>query len=413
MLRSYLVLAVKVLLRRPFFTFVSLFAICFTLAVLTTASSVLDHVFGPQAPETRQDRTLGFYVMGIRGDDYIWDGAPGYRFLDRYVRPLAGAEKVALFTEAALTASYQTGAKTELFLKRTDGVYWQILDFDFLEGRPITAEDEAAGAPVAVINAATRERLFGGGPAVGRPLEVDGQRFRVIGVVADVSSLRPNPFSDVWVPISTAKSAAYRDGFFGEFQALVLAPTAADRERLKSEFDALKTEIELPDREHYRTFYGGLDTHFEWVSKDYFSDDYGSSHPRRLWAAILGAMFLFLLLPSVNLININLSRILERASEIGVRKAFGAPGGSLVAQFIVENLVLTSIGGALGLVVSAALLGLLSDSQLVPYAQFELDLRVFGYGLLIALALGLLSGVYPAWRMSRLDPAEALRGRSL
>ena len=65
-------------------------------------------------------------------------------------------------------------------------------------------------------------------------------------------------------------------------------------------------------------------------------------------------MLLFMLLPTLNLVNINLSRILERSSEIGVRKAFGASSRTLVGQFVVENLVLTLIGAAVGLVLSVA-----------------------------------------------------------
>jgi len=112
----------------------------------------------------------------------------------------------------------------------------------------------------------------------------------------------------------------------------------------------------------------------------------------------------------VNLINLNMSRIMERASEIGVRKAFGASSRSLVGQFIVENLVLTLIGGAAGFALSGLVLRALTASGLVPYARFALNYRVFAYGLGLALFFGLLSGVYPAWRMSRLHPVQALKG---
>jgi putative ABC transport system permease protein len=110
------------------------------------------------------------------------------------------------------------------------------------------------------------------------------------------------------------------------------------------------------------------------------------------------------------LINVNVSRIMERASEIGVRKAFGASSRVLVGQFVVENVVLTLVGGALGLVLAGLLLRVLNASGLIQYADLSLNLRVFAYGFGLALLFGLFSGVYPAWRMSRMHPVEALKG---
>ena len=412
MLRNYLLVALKVLHRRPFFTFVSLFAVSFTLVVLTTASSVLDHLFGPMAPETHQDRTIGLYYMELSGDDWIWDGSPGYGFLDQHVRTLPDVERVAVFTDHTVAATYQTGTKTELVAKRTDGQFWSVFDFEFLEGRPITDDDEANGAPVAVINETTRDRLFAGGPAVGQMLAIDGLRFQVIGVVADVSSLRSNPYSDVWMPISTFRNSGYRDGFFGDFHAVIVARDAADIPGIRAEFSALLPRVQLPEPEHYEKLEASLDTWFEWTTKSFFSE-YKKDPTTRFWLGLVVVGFLFMLLPSVNLINVNVSRIMERASEIGVRKAFGASSRTLVGQFIVENLILTLIGSVLGFVIALGALKLLSGSGLVPYADFSINLRVFTYGVLITLFFGLLSGVYPAWRMSRLDPIQALRGRSL
>ena len=106
-----------------------------------------------------------------------------------------------------------------------------------------------------------------------------------------------------------------------------------------------------------------------------------------------------------------MSRILERASEIGVRKAFGASSAALVGQFVVENLVLTLVGGVARARRRRSRARGPDRSGLLPYAHFPLNLRVFLCGLAVALVFGVLSGAYPAWRMSRLHPVEALRGR--
>jgi putative ABC transport system permease protein len=119
---------------------------------------------------------------------------------------------------------------------------------------------------------------------------------------------------------------------------------------------------------------------------------------------------LFMLLPAVNLMNLNVSRILERAPEIGVRKSFGATGRTLVGQFLVENLVLTGLGTLLGMVLAVVVLRSLSMSDLLPHADLHVSAKVAAIGAALALAFGVISGVYPAWRMSRLHPVQALRG---
>jgi putative ABC transport system permease protein len=122
---------------------------------------------------------------------------------------------------------------------------------------------------------------------------------------------------------------------------------------------------------------------------------------------------LIVLLPTINLINLNVSRIMERSSEIGVRKAFGASSRALVAQFVVENVLLTLIGAFIGFILSMFVLNAFNESGMIRYAHFAVNIRVFVDGVLLALAFGLVSGVYPAWRMARTRPVEALKGGRL
>jgi putative ABC transport system permease protein len=417
MLESYLKIALKILGRRKFFTFVSLFGISVTLAVLIVASALLDQAFAAQAPESRAGRLLGIYKVSMRGEGNRETSEAGYKLLDRYVRPMASLPQVEAFSIAGrphTVASYLGGRKIESQLKRTDGEFWRIVDFRFLEGGPFTSADEANGNFVAVINETTRRRFFGGAPALGRTLEADGQRFRVVGVVPDVPVLRFVSYADLWVPISTAKSSSYRDELLGDFNGLILARRRADFPRLKAEFDAHRQEAErhLPDPKSYNRLVIGADTHFEAIARNLMPIDEEDSGARLMAALLSLAALLFMLLPTVNLVNLNLSRILDRASEIGVRKAFGASSRTLVGQFLLENVVLTLIGALIGLALAGGVLHALNQSGLVPYAHFTLNYRVFFYGLAAALFFGCLSGVYPAWRMSRLHPVQALRGRT-
>lgn len=413
MLRNYLKLAFKVLARRKFFTAISLFGISITLVVLMVATALLDHVFAPHPPETDLDRTLGIYTLALVGDRGESTGTPGYGFLDRTARDLPGAERMTIYSFQERAVSYPEGRKVLSWLKRTDGEFWRILDFDFLEGGPYTAEDEADRNFVAVINESTRERFFGeDASAVGRTIELDGQRFRVVGVVEDVPFLRLAPFADVWVPISTLRSSAYRHRIRGSFQALVLAESEEAKPLIREELQSRLADVPIPEPERFDRLHSGAETLFEAVSRMLFSSTWERAHPQRLLAVFLTLAVVFMVLPAVNLTNLNLSRILERTSEIGVRKAFGGSIRALVGQFLVENVVLTLLGGAIGLVLSALTLRAIEASGAIPYAELSLNPRIFLWGLGLALVFAVLSGVYPAWRMARMHPVLALRGRS-
>src|SRR4029079_5813206 len=97
MLNHYLLLAVKVLLRRKFFTFISLFGISFTLLVLTVVTALFDHAFGPGAQEPRQDRTLYSEPAVMYGDHGSWSSRGGFKLYDTYARNMPGVERLSLF----------------------------------------------------------------------------------------------------------------------------------------------------------------------------------------------------------------------------------------------------------------------------------------------------------------------------
>lgn len=418
MIKNYLKVALKVLARRKFFTFISLFGISITLLVLLVMAAIFDHSLAPHSPETRSDRTLGVYQMEMRGKENVNDSEPGYGFLDRYVRPLAAlpaVERVSIVSSPQTAVSYVGGRKIESQLRRADGELWKIMEFEFLEGGPFTPEDESGARFVAVINEASRGRFFDGRPATGRTIEVDGQRFRVVGVVRDVPTLRFSSSADVWVPISTSKSTLYKEQWMGGFNALILARDRADLPAIKAEFQARLREAErhLPNPERYQTLNAGADNLFEAYVRKFSPGNAEDISPGKARTVLFILLLLFMLLPTLNLVNINLSRILDRASEIGVRKAFGASSRTLVGQFVVENLVLTLIGSLAGLLLASLVLPALNASGFLPYARLALNYRIFFYGLAMAVFFGILSGVYPAWRMSKLHPVQALRGRSV
>ena len=412
-MKTNLKLALKVLARRKVFTAISLFGIALTLAVLIVATAILDNMFSPMAPEKRFDRTLVVYRFGQYGAEGGLTTDPGYGFLDRYVRTLPNIEAASIFSTTQSTAIYHDGARIDAIRKRTDGPYWQILDFRFLEGAPYTAADDEAGRRVAVINEDMREKLFGGELAAGKTFRMDGDVFRVVGVVPRVPSTRFIAYSQIWVPIGTMKSSDYRTQLSGPFAGAVLVRDRSDIPAVQREFQSRLPHVPIMDPKRFNVTKAGLDTPFESFARVLVRNrDASRSSVTRVRFILAALALMFMTLPALNLITLNLSRILERAPEIGVRRAFGAPRGALVRQFVLENIVVTVFGGLLGFVLAAGLVPLLNRYAPVPDVQFALNLRVFGWALLLAVVFGVFSGVYPAWRMSRLQPVAALRGGS-
>jgi putative ABC transport system permease protein len=415
MLKHYLSLSLKVLARRKFFTFVSLFGISFTLIVLMLASALLDHAVSSFPPEVNQERTVGLYFASMSGDHFRRSGGAGFKLLDGYLRGVPGVERMAIASYPSGVFSYLNGTRVKSYLKRTDGEFWRIMRFDFLEGGPFTTDDLDAYRTVAVINESTRRKFFGEDvQAVGRSIDVDGRRFRVVGVVRDVPILRLVPFADVWVPYTTDKSDSYRQELVGNMMGLFMARRPDDLPAIQSEIQSRVRRVPPDDPKIFQRVTAHAESLFDAAARAVATGGNAEvEHPgRRVWIALVVLAVLFMLLPAVNLVNLNVSRIMERASEIGVRKSFGASSLVLVGQFLVENITLTLVGGLIGLAISVWLLRAINGSGLILYADLRMNYRIFVAGVGFALFFGTVSGAYPAWRMSRLNPVEALKGAS-
>ncbi|WP_276497244.1 ABC transporter permease [Pontibacter litorisediminis] len=410
MLRNYLKIAWKVLLRRKFFTFISLFGISFTLMVLMVATSIFDHTFGPQMPERDTDRLLFVNILREQVEGgHTRSGPASYHFLSRNVRPLHTPEKVSINSMFTQVNSYVDNRKLALDIKYTDREFWDILDFNFLEGHAFSQQEVQSASRVAVINEHTRKQYFGTEEALGKTIEVDQVKYKVVGVVEDVPVLRVQSYADVWVPITLKSQDFNKPQLHGTYFATIKARSSDDVPKIKEEYATMMQAVERQQPVKGTKLHSYPDTFLESIARTLLGNGQDAGLGK-LYAILTVLALLFMLLPTINLVNINVSRIMERSSEIGVRKAFGATSSAIIGQFIIENIFLTLLGGLLGFALSALVLWLINDSGLIVYADLGLNLRVFSIGLLLCLVFGLLSGVYPAYRMSRLHAVEALKG---
>lgn len=410
MLKNYFKIALAVLKRRKFFTFISLFGISITLTILILVAAFFDHLFRAGYPDNKRERSLYINRVVLQtAEDWNITSPPSFHFLDRYVSGLNKPEKIAVSSTPKRVNAYVGNHKLTIYYKYTNDQYWDVLEYQFVEGKPYNRTQIAAAERVAVISEEARDKYFGKVKGVvGQSIEADGTSYRVIGVVKDVPATMMHVYAEVYLPYTVAKTpVSANKSMMGNYTAILLAPSKGDVAGMKEEYTRLAARVPLPAKE-YTAMYTFADTYLVGFIRNIFGQG-KESGLQYFYTVIIIFVLLFTLLPTINLVNINLSRIMERSSEIGVRKAFGASSRTLVLQFIVENIILTFLGGLIGLLLSLIAISIFNSSGIIPHGQLSINLTVLFTTILACLVFGVLSGVYPAWRMSRMQVVAALK----
>jgi putative ABC transport system permease protein len=409
MLKNYLMIALKVYSRRKLFTAINLLCIVLTLVVLLVVTSLLQMTFVPTGVEGKSERFLQVPVMTQIAKSYNARTHMGYRVIDNYLRKMKSVEMVAGYSAPEPVSIYQDQRVIQLQWRHTDAEYWKILDFNVVAGRVLNQEDVAQGRFVVILNESTAKRLFLDASPLGKTINAGGQQFEVIGVVED--ALHLNAYAELWVPHTTYANSTYKEQLRGNFNAMLMAKSKEDFPKIRDELLQIAQQVNTDSPNQMEHTYLWADSKLDVFARTLLGrEEAADSGAYQLLAAIAFAMVLFMVLPALNLINLNVSRIMERASEIGVRKAFGASKMQLITQFLIENILLCLVGGLIGIVLTQFILVGLGASGIIPYLKVDVNVAVLMYGFVISTIFGILSGVIPAWKMSRLDPVHALKG---
>jgi len=410
MLRNYFKIAIKVLQRHKFFTFVSLFGISMTLMILIILSAAYDSAFGPHGPEKKLNRILFIHGASFTHsqENRSNNGVASYYFMDKTVKRLQTPEKVSVLTMMLPTVSYVEDKKIEIFRKYCDAMYWEILEFDFIQGKPFTQRDVELANRVAVINEKTSLEHFGTTNCIGEIIHLEGYDYRVQGVVKDVSISKIYSFADLYVPYTTSGEDFSIPKISGFCMAMILAHDRSDFDAIQKEYKKTLEEFPFPNPDRYDQVTSFADTFIAGIVKMFTKDESNTMY-NLIKAGVLLLVILFMAIPAMNLVNINITRIIERASEIGVRKSFGASIKTLLGQFIVENVIITIFGGIIGFVFAVVLIRIINASGILPDFLLSINYMVVIYAIIITLFFGLFSGVYPAWKMSKMKIVNALK----
>jgi putative ABC transport system permease protein len=288
-----------------------------------------------------------------------------------------------------------------LNIQGTSPAYEAMYDFHAAEGRFLTADDLAQSNKVVVLGSTRREEIFGGRPAVGSTLTIAGSAYTVVGVMERKEFYFRNTHNglewmnrQIFIPITTMINRLSGDR---QTQRIAYMNLLVRERGLMNEAEGEITRILT--RAH-----GGV-ADFEIQNRaERMRQQEEQGRIYDITFLVCGAISL--LVGGIVIMNILLASFNERVREVGTRKAIGATGLNIMAQFLVESVVVTILGGLLGVALGAGFTQVMSSLIDQPVV---LTMKNAVTGLSFAVAVGIFFGFYPAIKAARLNPIEALR----
>jgi len=313
-------------------------------------------------------------------------------FTEEDIKALKEIEEVKNVV-ASSTTMYETRFKEETIDATIFGIneaYPLVNEFKVANGREFSDSDYLGGRRVGIISSQMVEDLFPEQDPVGEIVWVNGQPIEIIGVLEKATGLFAFEGAEIYMPWTT-----YRNAFgVNSYTQVTLQATSADDIQAAGE-KAEKTLNRLHNTEDsYQVI------NFEEIAE-------GIGQVTRIMTLIISSIAgISLLVGGIGVMNIMLVSVTERTREIGIRKALGATKGQILTQFLIESATLTLIGGTIGILIGAGGASLISYFAGWP---FLISWQVILGGLLFSMVIGILFGMLPANKASRLDPIEALR----
>ncbi|NIR44807.1 MAG: ABC transporter permease [Gemmatimonadetes bacterium] len=345
------------------------------------------------------------FSTGLEEEDPAWQRRPALqKWYAREIERAATIENAYASADLSwLTMTLKAGNnETRASILAVPPDFMQTDPGDIVAGRFYTQPEEDAGAPIAVIDSATAYDLFAPLDAVGRSFRIGNHAFTVVGVY----KAPPNLFASlggnrVFVPYNTGKKYLLRNVRWISFEDLIWITVVAEPAvRLARSIDEIIGRLRA-----IRGLEPDEGNNFDVVTQDRMNELWN-----QLTVALFTVMFALssvgLMVGGIGVIAVMVVSVTERTREIGVRKALGATRRDILWQFLVEAATLTTLGGAIGLAVGAAISWGVDTFTPVP-ASIPLW-SVFA-ALLAAGLTGIVFGLFPAVRASRMDPVRALR----
>ncbi|MFY9948370.1 MAG: ABC transporter permease [Candidatus Sulfotelmatobacter sp.] len=309
----------------------------------------------------------------------------------RYFRPELGVGTFAV--------KYQDRKVKNTILEGDTASVKDVYDLPMAAGRWFTEIDDQHRATVIVLGHDTAEELFPLESPLGKEINIDGRLFEVVGTLDKIKSVfsggkDPND-NRIFFPLTTFKT------LHPELKDHWISAKATSHDDVPKAIDEIRQLLRRrrkvpPDKPD----------NFAVLTTDSISD---------VWNQLTGMLFVGvfaissvgLIIGGVGVMNIMLVSVTERTREIGVRKAIGARKRDILLQFTLEAIILTAVGGVIGILLGALIVGIIPEFWPSLPARMSAFWTIFGFTS--AAGVGLVFGIYPAWKAANLDPIEALR----
>lgn len=321
---------------------------------------------------------------------YLFDEFVTYEDF-KQIRDLDSVENASPSKIISAEVSYEKKKAGRAMIEASDEYYLDTCNLKLETGRNLTSVDRNNKSKVCVIGSTVAQDLYGSTDVVGKSVRLNGNHYTIIGVLqqqGEVMGLSSDNL--VLIPFTLIHEFGAEDKIDSLY---VRASEEAGVPSAKEETSTFFTsEKQIPS------------TNFWLGSQDEFLSA-GESIDESMTILLAGIAGISLIVAGIGVMNVMLVSVAERVREIGIKKALGARRGDILIQFLLEALVISMVGGALGVVVGL-LFGVIANEAGV---RFEPSGQIIVISVAASVVVGLVFGIFPAYRASRLNPIDALR----
>ncbi len=366
MIRQHLRQAWTMMKQQRLFTGIYIAGTALSVTMIMITFAVLYIKFAPLYPEENRERTL--HIRNITAiTNHQEDGEQKYTHScspklgeiikqdSKYLDNLSCYTRSNNRKKLSATAEKNTKMVKD-YAVYTDEQFWKVHTYRFVDGHPFGEQDTRSNNRVAVISRSTAMELFATHKVAGKQIFVDGEELTIVGVIKEAPSAVATT-NAIYIPLGLNSDKPWfdytRKDLAGMYHIVATARKASEKEFLKKEIEEKIARYNAGSATCRYEIVDKILTHAESV---YDREYYGNDAYRNFIKEIVLIISAFLLIPAMCLSIMILSRMESRMVEMGVRKAYGATTGSIVWQVLIENMLLTLIGGIISFAISATLL---------------------------------------------------------